>query len=576
MTHIFRTIKSTAGVILLCSFLFGATCAAASGPQPRYGGTLVLALTSDPRSLNPILAKETSTTAVTGHIFEGLTTSDPFTLKVIPNLAERWEASADGLVWTFYLREGLRWSDGVVFTSEDVAFTFNDLIFNDDVPNSARDIFTLDGKPVKVEALDPRTVRFTLPVRFAPFLRSLGQEILPRHKLAAAVKAKKFNFTWGIDANPSDIVGTGPYLLAEYQPGRRVVFSPNPCYWKKSPQGGTLPYIQKIEYVIVPSLDVELLKFLEGSLDAYTMRGMDYPLLKPREKEKGFTVYDLGPDLGSNFITFNQNAGANPSTGKAFVAPWKHAWFMDLRFRQAVAHAIDKRRIIEIVKNGLGYPQDSPESPAAGFFYCADVKKYDFDLDAARALLKDMGFTDKDGDGVLEDAAGRKLEFNLYTNADNSERADIASIIRSDLERLGMKVNLQLVEFNTLVSKLTSSCDWDAIVLGLTGGVDPHFGQNVWRSSGQLHLWAPRQKVPATAWEKEVDDIFTAAVQEMDEARRKTYYDAYQKIVAEQLPVIYTALSARLTAVKNRFGNLKPSPFGGVFHNIEEIYIREP
>lgn len=576
MTTLFKNVKSTAGVILLCSFLFFQTCAAASGPQARYGGTLVLALTSDPRSLNPVLAKETSTTAVTGHMFEGLTSADPFTLKVIPNLAERWESSQDGLVWTFHLREGLLWSDGAPFTSDDVAFTFNDLIFNDDVPNSARDIFTLDGKPVKVEALDPRTVRFTLPVRFAPFLRSLGQEILPRHVLAGAVKDRKFNFTWGIDTRPADIVGTGPYVLAEYQPGRRVVFKANPRYWKKSPQGDALPYIQRIEYLIVPNLDVAFLKFLEGSIDAYAMRGMDYPLLKPREKEKDLTVHDLGPDLGSNFITFNQNAGVHPETGKEFVAPWKRAWFMDLRFRRAVAHAIDKQRIIEIVKNGLGYPQDSPESPAAGFFYCPDVKKYDFDLAAARALLKDMGFADKDGDGVLEDVSGRALAFNLYTNADNSERADIAAIIRSDLERIGMKVNLQLVEFNTLVSKLTSSCDWDAIVLGLTGGVDPHFGQNVWRSSGQLHLWSPRQKVPATAWEKEIDAIFSAAVQEMDEGRRKAYYDAYQKIVAEQLPVIYTALSARLTAVKNRFGNLKPSPFGGVFHNLEEIYIREP
>ena len=136
-----------------------------------------------------------------------------------------------------------------------------------------------------------------------------------------------------------------------------------------------------------------------------------------------------------------------------------------------------------------------------------------------------------------------------------------------------MKVNLQLVEFNTLVAKLTSTYDWDAIVLGLTGSMDPHFGQNVWRSSGQLHLWNPQQKTPATDWEKKVDDIFEAAGQEFNEERRKAYYDEYQQIVSEQLPVIYTALSARLTAVKNKFGNLKPAPMGGVFHNLEEIYI---
>ncbi len=575
MKMVSRMFKSTTGPALLCSFiLLFLSFSAAAAQAPRYGGTLVLAVTSDPKSFNPILAKETSTTAMTGHMFEGLTTMDPFTLKVIPNLAESWGADKDGLVWTFHLRHGLHWSDGEPFTAGDVAFTFNDLIFNDDVPNSARDIFTIEGKPVRVEVVDDTTVRFILPGRFAPFLRSLGQEILPRHVLAQAVHDKKFAFTWGIDARPADIIGTGPYMLVDYQPGRRVVFRANPYYWKTAPGGGRLPYIAKIEYTIVPGMDVELLKFLEGSIDAYTMRGMDYPLLKPREAAKGFTVYDLGPDLGTSFITFNQNPGQDPVSGRPYVLPYKRAWFTDIRFRRAVAHAVDKKRIIEIVKNGLGYPQISPESPAAGFFYCGDVMTYTYDLDAARALLGEMGFADKDGDGILEDGAGRKLEFNMYTNADNTERADIAAIIRSDLERAGMKVNLQLVEFNTLVAKLTSTCDWDAVVLGLTGGVDPHFGQNVWRSSGQLHMWDPRQKTPATAWEKRVDDIFTAAVQEFDEDKRKVLYDEYQKIVAEELPVIYTALGARLTAVRDRFGNLKPSPFGGVFHNLEEIYIK--
>ncbi|MFH0754689.1 MAG: ABC transporter substrate-binding protein [Candidatus Omnitrophota bacterium] len=563
-------LKSTALLLGLCFFVVLPAMAEA---VPRPGGALVLAVTADPRSFNPILAKETSTTAMTSHMFEGLTTTDPFTMKVIPNLAQRWESSGDGLVWTFYLRPGLRWSDGVPFTARDVVFTFKELIFNDDVPNSARDIFTLDGKPIVVEALDATTVRFTLPVRFAPFLRSLGQEILPQHVLASLVKAKKFNFAWGIDVKPSDIVGTGAFMLSDYQPGRRLVFHANPYYWKKSPAGGSLPYLQQIEYAIVPSMDVELLKFLEGSIDVYAMRGMDYPLLKPEEKKKGFTVYDLGPDMGSSFITFNQNPGVNPKTQKPFVAGYKHDWFMDIRFRQAVAHAIDKKRIIDIVKNGLGYPQDSPESPASGFFYCPDVHKYPFDLDQSRRLLAQMGFKDKNG--VLEDAGGHRLEFNLYTNADNSERVDIAGIIRSDLERIGMKVNLQQVEFNTLVAKLTSTYDWDALILGLTGGVDPHFGQNVWRSSGQLHLWNPKQAQPATAWEKEVDDIFTAAVQEFDENKRKAYYDEYQKIAAKELPVIYTALGARLVAVKDKLGNLKPSPFGGVLHNLEEIYIKE-
>ncbi len=327
--------------------------------------------------------------------------------------------------------------------------------------------------------------------------------------------------------------------------------------------------------LVVPSLDVELLKFLEGSTDVYDMRGMDYALLKPKEKSGNFKIYDLGPDLGSSFVVFNENSGSNPKTGKPFVEPHKLAWFRDVRFRQAVAYAVDRRKIIEIVKNGLGYPQYSSESPAIGLFYCADVRKYDYNIPKAKALLKEAGFEDRNSDGILEDKDGRPLEFTLYTNADNTERVDVAAIIRRDLENLGMKVNFQLVEFNTLVSKLTSTFDWDAIVLGLTGTVEPHFGQNVWLSSGQLHMWYPQQKTPATSWEKRIDEIFSAGAQELNEQKRKTYYDEFQKIVADEVPMVYTALGARLAAVRNRFGNLKPSPISGVLHNLEEIYIRK-
>ena len=566
-------IKSTTGIFLLCFFvLMGMPISAAAG-QGRYGGELILSTTSDPKSFNPVLAKETSTTAITGVMFEGLTTIDPFTLVAIPNLAETWDMSTDGLMWVFHLRPGLRWSDGKPLTADDVVFTFNDLIFNPKVPNSSRDIFTIDGKPVKVEKVDDLTVRFILPLKFAPFLRSLGQEILPKHVLSAAVLAGKFNFAWGIDADVKSVVGTGPFRLLQYQPGQRVALERNPFYWKKSKEGDALPYMDKLVFLIVPSLDVELLKFMEGAIDSYNMRGMDYPLLKPLEKKRDFTVYDQGPDMGSNFIVLNQNPGTNTKTGKPFVAPYKLAWFQDVRFRRAIAYAVDKKRIIEIVKNGLGYPQYSPESPSVGFFYCDQVRKYDYDLTKARQLLKEMGFEDRNKDGVLEDKDGHSLEFNLYANADNTERVDIAAIIRNDLESLGMKVNFQLVEFNTLVSKLTSTFDWDAIVLGLTGSIDPHFGQNVWLSSGQLHMWNPKQKEPATAWEKRIDEIFALGAQELDENKRKGYYDEYQKIIADETPMIYTALSARLTAVRNRFGNIKPALYGGIFHNLEEIYI---
>ncbi len=539
----------------------------------KYGGQLVRSTTSDPKSFNDIMAKETSTTEVTNMIFEGLTTVNAYTTKVDPQLAESWEVSEDGLEWIFRLRQDVLWHDGVPFTADDVAFTFNELIFNDDIPSSARDIYTIDGKQFKVEVLDRFTVKFILPVKFAPFLMSMNQSILPKHKLEKIVKEGKFNFSWGIDTDPREIVGTGPFQFVEYSPSKRLVFDRNPNYWKKSADGEALPFLDRVLFIIVPSLDIQLLKFMEGSVDAYGLRGTDYPYIKPEEKKGNFTIYDLGPATGSNFITFNLNPGKNPKTEEPFVDPIKLKWFQNVKFRQAVAHAIDKDKIVEIVKNRLGYHQNSPIGPGAGFFHNPDVPKYEYDLDKAKEILASEGFKDRDDDGFIEDQDGNVIEFNLNTNAGNTEREDIAGIIRGDLERLGMKVNFMGLEFNTLVSKLNGTLEWEAIILGLTGGVEPHFGKNVWHSTGTLHLWHPQQAEPMSDWERRIDEIFTEGVQQLDEGVRKIYYDEFQVIVSENLPVIYTVLSAKNTAVRNKFGNLNPTNYGGVYHNLEELYV---
>lgn len=563
--------------MILVVFLFFFSLAGAAMAAPavdKHGGQIVFTTTSDPKSFNPITAQETSSTAIIGYLFEGLTRTDGVTLAVEPNLAESWTVSPDGLVWVFHLRKNVAWFDGEPFTADDVVFTFNDLIYNEKIPSSERDIFTVDGKVFDVKKLDDDTVQFTLPMKFAPFLRALSTSILPRHKLEGAVKVGRFNFTWGIDTPVNEIIGTGPYMIEAYEPGQRVVLKANPHYWKKSEGGDQLPYIKKIVYLIVQSQDIALLKFLEGEIDAVSCRGMDFPLLKPLEKARNFTLYDLGSADGSNFIVFNQNTRSNPKTNTLFVDPIKFSWFSNVNFRKAVAHAIDKKKIIEIVMNGLGYPQESSLNPSNKIFYNPYIEVYDYDLNKAQEILAREGFLDRNADGVLEDMQGNKVEFNLYTNSNSAERLQIAAIIRHDLTQLGMKVNFVSLEFNNLVSKLMANYDWDAMILGLTGGLEPHFGKNVWVSGGQLHFWNPGEQQPATAWEKRIDEIFTQGVQILDDQKRKPLYDEWQLIVSRELPLIYTVFDANLSAVRNKFENLKPSSYGGVFHNLDEIYIK--
>ncbi len=576
MHHRQKKILSFILIFIFCfsSFACGKKENLAPPSNGKYGGTLVFSTISDPKSFNDIIAKETSTTMITGMVFDGLVRMDAVKIEPVPALAERWEVSEDGLTWTFHLRPGVTWSDGVPFTADDVVFTFNDLIYNPAIPNSARDIFTVDGKIFQVRTLDSATVQFQLPTKFAPFLMFMSQAIMPKHRLQQAVKDGVFDSTWGVGTPPEEIVGTGAFLLEKYVAGQRITLKRNPHYWKKDSDGNALPYLDRIIYLIVQSQDVELLKFQRGEIDFYAMRGSDYPILKPQEAKGNFTVYQAGPAFGTVFTVFNQNPRENPQTGTPFVDPVKLAWFTNLNFRRAAAHALDKESMIKIVMNGLGYPQSGSMSPSSGFFYNEKVTEYPYDPAKAKSILREAGFIDRNSDGVVEDPQGNPIEFTFVTNSGNTDRIKIANLIRKDWEQIGFKVNFLQLEFNTLVTKLNSTFDWEASMIGLTGGVEPHSGRNVWNSAGQLHLWNPAQPKPTTKWEERIDQLFDLGVQELDRDKRKVYYDEWQKIVSEELPLIYTVLSESLFAVRNKFGNLNPTPYGGAFHNIEEIYIQ--
>ncbi len=540
----------------------------------RRGGHLIVSSIANPKSFNPVIAQETSTTAITQYIFDGLTRVSGITDEVEPGLAKSWDVSPDGLTWTMHLREDVKWNDGVPFTADDVVFTYKQLVYNKDIPTSSRDVFTIEGKEFEVVKVDDHTVTFTTPSKFAPFLRGLAlQEIMPKHILEEPVAKGEFNSTWGVDAKPEEIVGTGPFMLERYEPSQRVVLKRNPHYWRTDAEGNRLPYLDGIVILVVPDMDVSLLKFQDGETDYYGLRGSDYPILKPVEKEKNFTIFRAGPAFGTNFIVFNENPEANPQTGKPYVEPKKLKWFTNVQFRRAVAYALDRQSVIDAVMNGLAYPQYSSMSPSAGFFYNPNVMKYEYDPDKSKEILALAGFKDRDGDGYVEDSEGNTVEFNLFTNAENNVRVKIGDIIRKDLETIGMRVNFTPLEFNNIVDKLMSTFDWDCILLGLTGGVEPHFAKNVWYSSGQLHEWYPRQKKPATPWEARIDQIFDQGVQELDRNKRKKLYDEWQLIVSEEVPVIYTVLPESIFAVRNKFGNLHPTAFGGAFHNIEEIYV---
>jgi len=518
-----------------------------------YGGTLREAVASDPKTFNLVLANETSSTEAVGELFEGLTEVDVKTLKPVGALAESWEFRDGGLRWLFKLRKGVLWFDGKPFTADDVVFTYEKVYFNPKIPNSTRDSFVVNGKLPKLRKVNDYAVEFLLPVPFAPLLYSLGAPIFPKHVLEPAVEEGKFMEFWTVSTPPERLVGTGPYRLVKYSPGQFLLYERNRRYWKFDDWGKRLPYVERKVKFILPDKNTQLLKFKAGELDFYGLRGDDYPVLASK-RNKDYTIYNLGPALTASFICFNQKRDALPY--------WKWKLFSDRRFRWAISHAVDREGIVLTVFNGLGYPVYGPVTPANKLYWDPNYPKFPYNLKRAAQLLRSLGLKDRNGDGWLETPDGHRVEINLLTNSNNPARVQIGAVLKYDLKRLGIKVNFQPLDFNTLVDKLLNSHDFDAVIIGLTSSVDPNGGRNVWMSSGQLHMWNPNQRRPATRWEAEVDRLFEEAAQTLDFKKRVELYKRAFWIICYEQPLIYIAAPLVLEAARNRVKNYYPSVWG--------------
>ena len=555
----------------------------------KYGGTLIEDSISPPKTFNYWVAAETSSTGAVGPLYSALISRNGYTLKWQDELAELPKISADGLTWTFQLKPNLKWSDNVPLTVDDVIFTL-DVIFDTKIQTNMRESMWLDvpdGKggfkrePPKYRKIDARTIEFKFPVRYAPARDILSFPIAPKHKLFAAWKegqpsSTRFNSTWGVNVDVKELVSSGAWVLQSYVPNQRLVYARNPNYWKKDAKGRALPYLDKYVTLIVADTNASTLKFRAGDTDVWQISQFtDYPDAKRGEAKGNYKVYNLGPTWGNSYLSFNMNPRSKPAREK----PQLIKLFRDVRFRRAVSHAIDRERLIKNVFLGLASPMHGPESPANKVFYNADIPKFEYSIDEAKKLLNEIGLRDSDGDGILE-FEGTPVKFNILTNVENKTRISIATNITSNLRKVGIGATFTPVSFNKLVSLLDAKpepgkpyppYDWQAIVLGFTGGPEPHNGRSIWTSTGNLHQWYPYQTKPNTPWEAEIDKIFREGAQEMDEAKRVDMYGRFQAIAAEQLPLIYTVVPDGLIALRSRFGNVKPAS-GSLLWNLDEIY----
>ncbi|MBV8906159.1 MAG: ABC transporter substrate-binding protein, partial [Acidobacteriia bacterium] len=424
-----------------------------NGPPGKYGGELVVAERSEPKTLNPAMAMDNVSREVIGLMMADLVHINRDSQRTEPALARSVEASADGRSFVLHLRQGLRFSDGSPFDADDVLFSFQ-VYLDEKVHSPQRDLLVVGGRPLSVRKQDSHTVVFEFSEPYGPGERLFdGFAILPRHLLMKAYAEGTLAKSWGLNAMPAEIAGLGPFRFKQYVPGQRLVLERNPYYWKQDSGGQRLPYLNNIRFEYVGNEDAQVLRFQSGGADIISrISARNFDSLS---KQAGGSrrLVDAGPSLEYNFLFFNLNelAGKNLPQVEA-----QQAWFRNLNFRRAVSAAIDRQGIIRLVYDGRAAPIWTHVTPGNKLWMAPGITRSPRSVETARTLLKSSGFA-WNGDGRLVDQAGRPIEFSILTNAGNSERAQMATMIQQDLAEIGIAVRIVSLEFRSLLDRVTNT-----------------------------------------------------------------------------------------------------------------------
>ena len=547
----------------------------------KFGGTFVSSTIGEgPKTFNPFNVNDATSSSITSLMFDGLLGVNPYNGKFEAKLAKDFSISPDGKTYKINLRKGIKWSDGREITADDVYFTYNTIIFGGFGNTSTRDMLYIDGKLPTVQKCGKYCVEFTTSKPFYPFLMNLTTPIAPKHIFEVATKAgvESFNSFYSTATNPKKFVTSGAFRIKEYIPAQRVVFEKNKNYYIINKNNEKLPYLDEYVIQIVGDINNETLKFEAGEIDILNLQGSLVGRYRILEKNSDFALYNTGPTSNTTFLMFNIN-NRKGDKGKYYVDPIKQKWFQSLNFRTAVDWAIDRDSIVMNILSGIGEPLFLPEGPSSIYLNKKLSVGHKKDLNYAKSLLKKDGFY-WDKDGALIDKNDNRVEFELLTNVGNTQREAVGISIKEDLSELGIKVNFKPIEFNTFVNRLTNSYEWEAGLIALTGNpLDPYSGNNVFTSFGTLHMFNQRNEKDKAEpkilpFEEELDDIFLTAPLTMDFKTRKKMYDKYQEIMYREKPLIYLYSPTIITAIRNKFGNIAPTPLGGTIYNLEEIYLK--
>jgi len=506
--------------------------AVSNGP-PAVGDRLVSASIGDASNLIPMIAGDAASHDIAGQMYLPLLKYDR-NLDIVGQLAESWEVSKDQQTIRFRLRHGLHWTDGVPFTSADCAFTL--ALIQDARTQSP---YKSDYEKVTgFEAPDAFTFVVHYAEPYSPALSSwTGLSILPRH----VFKGVNIMNT-PLSRKPAATIG--PYTLADWQPQQSILLRANTDYFD-----GPVWISERLTRII-PDTATQFLELSAGHLDMMGLTPMQYRRQFPRRPEL-VANYRLYKTLGFGYTYLGFNLKRPP--------------FDDPRVREAIAYAINRQEIVDGVLLGLGEVIATPYKPGT-YWVNKNIKPRAYSPDKAREILSQAGWTDSDGDGLL-DRNGRPLSFTILTNNGNKQRADTATIIQQRLKQVGIEVKVRLVEWSAFIENFINKRNFEAVILGWSLSPEPD-QYAIWHSSQT----GPRQFNFLSYANKTVDAALVAATRTFDKVERKHLYDIVQREIHRDVPMVFLYAPYSLPAIHKRIHGVDPAP-AGIGYNSEHWYV---
>lgn len=490
----------------------------AAAEQPVDGGTVTTPIGADP-TFNPWHPNAFAESIFVNRVlFDGLTKPGK-DLNPAPDLATKWEASSDGLTWTFTLRTDVKWSDGVAFNADDVGYTFNNVVLNKDLgATGAGNYAALKD----VTVVDPQTVKFNLtrPFSALPAYLAYNAGILPKHSLASGDPFKNTAF------NKDKPVTTGPFKMESFTPGQNVTLVRNDAYF------GGKAHLDKLVFKIVADSNTQVAQALSGELDVMIL---DSKAAVETVKQKQNLQVLPRQLVQFYWLSLNQE---NPL-------------FQDVRVRQALLYAIDRQAIIKNVDKGYATVANSPISPAFAAYYDSSLEsRYPYDPAKAKQLLADAGWKDN-GSGVLVNKDGKPFAFTL----DFGIRANLQPVnelVQQYFKQIGLQVTLNAQEWNAMIKKDVVDRNYEATLNWWVYPTDPDVTPYFVSTAAGKGYNIPGYKDP------KLDDLLIKGQTASDVAQRKQVYKDLQTYMADTLPYLFLWYPQEIDVINSRVHGVAP------------------